>query len=513
MKQSKTYVRANRDQQLLLPPDVNCYISDGHFARWLVRIIDLLDLSKFTDRYEHDDMDPVGRGRPPYHPSMLLAILIYGASRRFWTFRRLEQMTYSDVGARYITGNLHPDHSCIAKFRKQHADAIDDLFSQVVLACRQAGIVDLQNVALDSVVIPADASRQSSVKINELEQKFDEAKAIAKSLMDRMEAAEAAECDALKEELHQAKNREKRLQEAIAFLESRKNQSGDSSQDLSSLKKDLDTEEEQQLAEAASVRAARELKGLSSRGLAKLLGFAASTVHQWEHGAHRIPGDKREALRIALDLDHSSLPDLPPTQQAESRKAPTPTSVILSDFEAYWIYRPNCGYRVGYLGMATVDSKNQVIIDASVSERNADAPNLIPSLERIHDTFARWPSQFSGDTGFYSHDNQDFTKAHNIQFYSPPQALQKGHEPSDKSKEMREKLATPEGRRAYNTRSAVVEPVFGNIKFNMGFVRFWTTRHRNVSCEWSIACTTHNLLKLFRHVAAELAMKAFSPAP
>jgi transposase/DNA-binding transcriptional regulator YiaG len=507
MKQPKKYLRANRDQQLLLPPDVSCYINDGHFARWLVRIIDLLDLSKFCELYEHDEMDPSGRGRPPYHPSMLLAILIYGASRRVWTFRRLEQMTYSDVGARYITGNLHPDHSCLAKFRKQHAEAIGELFAQVVLACHQAGIVDLQNVALDSVVVPADASRQSSVKISELERKFDEAKAIAKSLMDKMEAAELAEREMLSKELRQASNREKKLQEAIEFLRGRESQPGFSSQEASNEAQDS---EEQQQTEAVALRGARKLKGLTLRGLAQLLGVSTSTLHAWEQGKYRVASDRREFIRSTLDLDDSSLPDLLPKPQADSKKIPPPTSVILSDFESYWIYRPGPGYRVGYLGMATVDSKCQVILDASVSKRNADAPNLIPSVERIYSTFSRWPTQFSGDTGFYSHDNQDFMESKQIEFYCPPQPLQKGHEPSEKSLRMKEKLATPEGRAAYNTRSGIVEPVFGNIKVNMGFGKFWTVQHNNVSCEWTVACLTHNLLKLFRHATTEIVMKALS---
>ena len=495
--QRKKYLWPNRDQLLLVPPSVHDYVGDGHFAKWLVRIIESLDLSAFCSLHEQR-LDPLGRGRPPYHPSILLGVLLYGATRRVFTSRKLEEMTYSDLGTRYITGNRHPDHTTLYNFRVSNQAALESVFAQVVLLCNTAGLVDLENVALDGVVISADVSKYSSVKLTELQAKYAKAKARAQALLEKMDTAEEAEQKQLQEEAKDAKTRQERLEEALAFLRENNIPVPSSTSDTPGPSEDQAKNEQWKL-EGEAVRLGREAKQISQVQMAKVLGVSRQRIGAWESGRYSILPSFREPLRILLNLSLEALPNLPEKTIPEK----FPSCIILNDFESYWTYRPHMGYRIGYVALASVDAKNQVILDTRILKKNAEGAGLVPSLESIQERMGRWPGIVTADAGFYSHDNAKFAEKQGIDFYSPPGALPAGKTPSPESQKMIDKLAIPGCKATYNTRSATVEPVFGNIESNLGFRRFTCNGYSRVSCEWLTITTVHNLLKLISSATSE----------
>ena len=96
----------DRDTPYLLPPSLQDWLPEGHLARFVVEMVDALDLSELEGGYE-------GRGKTAYHPAMLVALLFYGYATGVFSSRKLEQATYDSVAMRYITADTHPDHDTI----------------------------------------------------------------------------------------------------------------------------------------------------------------------------------------------------------------------------------------------------------------------------------------------------------------------------------------------------------------------------------------------------------------
>ncbi len=146
----------NRDTGFLLPPSVDAWLPKRHLARFVVEIIEQLDLSKFEKAYR-------GTGSAPYHPAMLLGLLVYGYATGVFSSRKLERASYDSVAFRFIAGNEHPDHDTLAAVRKRFLVQIGALFVQVLTVAREMGMLKLGTVALDGTKIEANASRHSAL--------------------------------------------------------------------------------------------------------------------------------------------------------------------------------------------------------------------------------------------------------------------------------------------------------------------------------------------------------------
>jgi transposase len=136
---SRIYLSYDPEQKLLLPPDLRDWLPEGHLALFISDMVDELDLSAIVGSYESGD----GRGRPPYHPLMMVKLLVYGYCIGKVSSRKLEQATHEDVAFRVLACNQHPDHDSIAEFRKRHLGELAGLFVQVLKLCERAGLVKL----------------------------------------------------------------------------------------------------------------------------------------------------------------------------------------------------------------------------------------------------------------------------------------------------------------------------------------------------------------------------------
>jgi transposase len=122
----------DRDTGFLLPPSVDEWLPEKHLARFVVEVIDGLDLRNMCRSYR-------GTGSACYHPALLLGILVYGYATGVFSSRRLERATYDSVAFRFIASNDHPDHDTIATFRRRFLKDIEALFVQVLLLAREMG--------------------------------------------------------------------------------------------------------------------------------------------------------------------------------------------------------------------------------------------------------------------------------------------------------------------------------------------------------------------------------------
>jgi len=146
----------NRDTGFLLPPSVDEWLPQRHLARFVVEVIDGLELSELVKAYR-------GSGSASYHPAMLLALLVYGYATNVFSSRAIERATHDSVAFRFIAGNEHPDHDTIAAFRKRFLPQIAVLFVEVLKLAGTLGMLKLGTVALDGTKVHANASRHSAL--------------------------------------------------------------------------------------------------------------------------------------------------------------------------------------------------------------------------------------------------------------------------------------------------------------------------------------------------------------
>ena len=132
----------DRLTSFLMPPSVEEWLPQRHLARFVVEVVDGLDLSAMSKSYR-------GSGSASYHPAVLLSLLVYGCATGVFSSRKLERATYDSVAFRFIAANDHPDHDTIATFRRRFLKEIEALFVKVLLLAREMGVLKMGTVALD----------------------------------------------------------------------------------------------------------------------------------------------------------------------------------------------------------------------------------------------------------------------------------------------------------------------------------------------------------------------------
>ncbi len=183
---SRIYLSYDPEQRLLLPPDLRDWLPEGHLALFISDVVDELDLRAIVRRYESGD----GRGRPPYHPLMMVKLRVYGYCIGRVSSRKLEKATYEEVAFRVLGCNQHPDHDSIANFRQLHLPELAGLFVQV---CEQAGLVKLGHVAIDGSKLRANASKHKAMSYDRMCEKEEQLRAEVERLLKEAEEADAAE--------------------------------------------------------------------------------------------------------------------------------------------------------------------------------------------------------------------------------------------------------------------------------------------------------------------------------
>ena len=207
----------DRQTGFLLPPSVDEWLPEKHLARFIVEVIDGLDLRAMSGSYR-------GSGSASYHPCMLLGILVYGYATGVFSSRKLERATYDSVAFRFIAANDHPDHDTIATFRRRFLKEIEALFVEVLQVAREMGVLKMGTIGLDGTKIHANASRHSALSYEHACKIEAQLKAEVADLMAKAEAADAADIPdglSIPEELARREERLAKLAEARAKIEAR----------------------------------------------------------------------------------------------------------------------------------------------------------------------------------------------------------------------------------------------------------------------------------------------------
>ena len=456
---STTFRPHQIDDLFLLPPDVRDWLAPGHLALFISEVVDILDLKAIMSTYGKG----TGSGMPPYHPAMMVKLLVYGYCTGKTSSRRIERATYDEVPFRVLAANQHPDHDSIADFRKRHLTALADLFLQVLRMAGQMGLVKLGNVAVDGTKIKANASKHKAMSYQRMVETEARLKQEVEALLARSEQADAAE-----DAVHGKGNRHEDLPEELRRRHAR-------------------------LAKIAQAKAALEEQ---AKEMATL---------QAEAARQRI-AERQEQERATGSKPHGKDPQVPDPQEAKpdpkaQRNFTDPESRIMLDGASK-------GFEQCYNAQAAVDGAHQIIVAAAVTQNANDKQELVPMMAMVEQNAGCLPENTLADSGYFSEANVTHPDLADTTLLIPPdrqkhnqQAELPVHDPAapqTAADTMRRKIATATGKAAYALRKTIVEPVFGQIKQARGFRRFSLRGLANVAAEWQLVCVAHNLLKIFR---------------
>jgi transposase len=432
------------------------WLPEGHLALFVLDVVSALDLSAIDAVYEAKD----DRGRAGFDPTMMVALLVYAYCVGKPSSRTIERATYEDVAFRVLSGDQHPDHDCVAAFRKEHLTALGALFVQVLKLCQAAGLVKLGHIAIDGSKVKANASKPKAMsyeRMGETEKRLEQEVVELLARAQQVDAEEDAEygkgrrADELPKELARRESRLAKIREAKAALEA----------------------EAQAKAEAKAEPAkAKDPPGDAGTG---------PTPPQDPSSKEPFPEEAKPA----------------PNAQ---RNFTDPESRIMPD-------GANKGAFVQpYNAQIAVDAEAQIIVAAELVQAPNDARQLVPMAEAIVAHVGALADTTSADAGYFSKENVEHPALATTNLLVPPSRQKHGQAPLPGSDDpsasaadrMRHKLATAEGRALYKLRKAIVEPVFGQIKSVRGLCRFALRGLANATAEWKLIALTHNLLKLFR---------------
>lgn len=210
------------EQTLLLPPALEDWVPEGHLSRFISDVVDSLDLSEIEEAYTEE------RGYPPYHPAMMVKVILYGYCTGTYSSRRLAALTIDSVACRYLAAGNEPDFRTVNEFRRRHGDALGAVFVAVLLLCQKAGLVKLGRVAVDGTKVKANASKHRAMSYDRMVQKEAELESEVRRILKEAERIDKEEDrkygkqrrgDELPDELARRATRLKKIQEAKAALE------------------------------------------------------------------------------------------------------------------------------------------------------------------------------------------------------------------------------------------------------------------------------------------------------
>ena len=449
---SKTYREWVPDQTYMFPPSPRDWLPETDLVYFLIDTVATLDLTPIFAHYEREL-----RGQPPFHPRMMVTLLLYCYATGTRSSRKIMRRCRTDVACRIIVGEDVPDFRTISEFRRIHLARLEGLFIDVLKLCALAGLTRVGTIALDGTKIKANASRHKAMSYDRMKEEEKRLKEEIAGLLAEAEATDAAEDEAhgrdrsgdeLPDELKRRESRLAKILEAKALLQERAR------------------------AEAAEEAARRQAEGKG-------------------------PPTKPPTEAVPEPKDQINFTD--------------PESRIMKVSNKGW---DQCG------NAQAVANEDQIILAADVTDQANDKRQAVPMVDQtLENLEAAGVEQSIGaaviDSGYYSEANTSALEQRSVDPHIATERLKHNEEippvphgriPKNLSAKQRmaRKLRTKKGRVVYAKRKGIIEPIFGQMKQVLGFRQFSMRGLAAMRGEWRLMCTVHNLLKLWRH--AQMAM-------
>ena len=460
-----TYISSYKNQNWLLPTSIKQMIPENHICFFVEEFADNLDFSGF-------DVISDGVGHPSYHPRIIMKVIIQGMLSKERSSRKLASVCRENFVFMYLAEKVQPNFRTIARFRKNNASFVKEVFKETINLASEYDLVDLNLICTDGSKIKANASKKSFLKKEQLSQ--------LDSIIDKM-IKEDIEQDEIDKESYEKK------EENITNLEM------------------------------------KNLKGIvknyrSTKNKEKLKENCKKAVEEFD-------------------------------------KDPQIKRVSLSDPECRMMKNKKGFFELDYNIQFSVDSKSQIIVANDVCQDRTDTHQLQPQINNVRENIElKEDTKIAADCNYNAGGNLKFLEENFIDGYIP--TLSQAQEIDEREKtikedeyeydwekdeiivkgerliyagtwsqgkkprrriyrskngkvikkvmeffrerlRMKKKMETEEGKRIYNLRKVVVEPVIGNIKYNLGFNEFLVRGLKGAKLELNIASIAHNLKKIW----------------
>lgn len=442
----QNFLSCDREQGLLLPPDLGDWLPAGHLARFVIATVAELDLSGIYGDYRQD-----GHGRPAHDPAMMVSLVLYAYSVGVTSARAMERRCVEDVAFRYITADRQPDHSTIARFLVRHRAALSQLFFGVLALCQRAGMVRVGTLAVDSTKLAANASMGQNRTLDGLRE---EARRIVEESIELNRREDELygdkRGDELPEELTDPRRRAARIRELLEEAE-------------------------------------REREAMEAE---------RDAMHERHAHGQAAPTGQRKRGR-------------PPARQLSQKqqRALFARKYNLTDPDS-GIVRHRGMLMQGY-NVQTAVADGQIILATRVTGVAGDGGQLSGTvrLARAHldRVGAREPvREVLADSGYWSIEQIQELTNDGLRVLVPPPApsrSQSGRYAKPETLEMQARLDSREGKQRYQRRQQIIEPVFAHWKHIRQITRVFKRGRAAVQAEIDLIAATHNLLKLHTHLA------------
>jgi transposase len=433
---STRFVNVDRCTPMLLPPDLREWVADDDLAHFVLEAVESLDLGQAA-------VNARGTGSQQYPPSMMLAVLVYSYASGLFSSRRIEQATYRHLSVRYLSGNTHPDHDTIAKFRRENTPLIESAFVQVLELAREMGLLRLGIVSVDGTKLRANASKRATRTQADVEQELVALGQRVEELLVQAERADATQSDD-----------GTRLPPALACRRSRQVQ-----------------------LEAARQRLAERTRQRAAQRQAEQ-GYPPD---QPGRPPRRLPSEPRPTDRVN-------------TTDPDSGLMPTAREGFIQGYNAQLAVSTDSGLIVAARVTDEPCDRRQLVPTvaaiptslgcptAVLADTGFDNQRQIAHVERNRRTMVYCcPQSARGQ---------------------PPSGWQpRGHQrrTAEARARMRARLDSPVGRTLYRLRAITVEPVIGILKSVLGFRQFHLRGLGKVQTEWQLLALAFNCRRLAQH--------------
>jgi transposase len=428
----KTFRQWDVGQRMMFPPTVQDFVPLNHVAHFVRNLV-----------LEHLDLKKImnqyseSRGYPPYHPGMMTALIVYAYTQGIYASRRIAAGCEQRVDFMAVTGMQQPDFRTISDFRKRHLKELSELFGQVLRLCQKAGMVKLSHVALDGTRIAGNAAKDQTMTYSRMKKSEQE---LAEEIAGWFREAERQ--DQADDAAYGADRRGDELPEWV-------------------------TDKQKRLEKIRQAKAELEAEA------------KAEAERKKEEDAQKPPKNRAR----------NPIADMPGADEKRN----------LTDSDSR-LLKTSHGYIQGYNGQVAVDADSQVIVAQMLTNQRTDSHHLIPMVVQIETNTSDVVCEISTDSGYYSEPNLEHLEGIATRGYVACGRRDKdGSWHGDVGRlghRMRARLNRGGRRSRYRLRKQTVEPVFGIIKSIRGFRQFLLRGIANVSGEWSLLCTAHNILKL-----------------
>lgn len=444
------FVPVDRSTPFLLPPSLQEWLPEDHLARFVVEVVEQLDLTPLEKAY-------AGRGSKAYHPGMLLALLFYGYATGVFSSRKLEAATYDSIAFRFISANTHPDHDTIATFRRRFLGQLEPLFTAILVLAAEMGFLKLGTVSLDGSKMKANASKHKALSWGHALKLEARLESEVRTLLKMAEEADREE-EACLDIPHELERRPERL---------------------------------------AAIRAAKAR-----------IEARAQERYEEEKAAYDAKIEARRAKEVATGKKIGGRAPKPP------EPGPRPKDQVnLTDEESRIMPSSGGGFEQAYNVQAAVDIETHLVVTQFATQATNDKEQVEPALDRLQalpEALGEVETLLA-DNGYFSEGNVEATdaagieplialgrEAHHLPLAERMEVADSPGEGATALEEMAYRLKTPQGRARYGRRKSSVEPVFGQIKHVLGFRQFMLRGFDRIQGEWCLVTMAYNLRRLFQ---------------